>query len=160
MAKKQSGTISKRMQKRAEQRRKKRLTQFVLALVAIVIIAGGVWAIFGGSGAAAEVAQSNLPLEVSVDEAYERYQAGDFLLDVRTQEEWDDYHIPGTTLIPLDELESRASEVPDDQNVVVVCRSGNRSQVGRDTLLEAGFTQVTSMDGGVGTWRDSGYPIE
>jgi rhodanese-related sulfurtransferase len=162
MAKKQSGTISKRMKKRAEQRRKKRLTQLVLALVAIVIIAGGAWAIFGGAGTTTttEVAQSSLPLEVSVDEAYERYEAGDFLLDVRTQEEWDEYHIPNTTLIPLDELESRASEVPDDQNVVVVCRSGNRSQTGRDILLEAGLTQVTSMDGGVSTWRDAGYPIE
>jgi rhodanese-related sulfurtransferase len=160
MAKKQSGSISKRMQKRAEQRRKKRQTQIIIAVIALVIIAGGVWAIFGGDMAAPQTAEASLPLEINVDEAHERYEAGDFLLDVRTQEEWDDYHIPGTTLIPLDELNIRVDEVPRDQNVVVVCRSGNRSQIGRDILLDAGFETVTSMDGGVSTWRDAGYPIE
>ena len=171
MAKKQPSTISKRMQKRAEQRRKKRMTQIVIGILALVIIIGGAWAIFGNTAAGTEVAQDSqpveseggevgLPLEINIDEAHERYQAGDFLLDVRTQEEWDEFHIPGTTLIPLDELASRVAEVPADQNVVVVCRSGNRSQVGRDTLLDAGFTQVTSMDGGVSAWRDAGYPVE
>jgi len=42
----------------------------------------------------------------------------------------------------------------------VVCRSGNRSQQGRDILLAAGFMQVTSMDGGMNAWQTSGYPIE
>jgi rhodanese-related sulfurtransferase len=160
MAKKQSGTISKRMQKRAEQRRKKRLTQAIIALIAIVILAGGVWAVLGGNAPDADSAQSSLPRNIDVDQAYEMYQASEFVLDVRTQEEWDDYHIPGTTLIPLDQLENRLNEVPRDQDVVVICRSGNRSQVGRDILLDAGFTNVTSVDGGVSTWRDSGYPIE
>lgn len=160
MAKKKTGTISKRMAKRAEQRRKKRQTQIIIAVVAILILAGGAWAIFWPDTAPPEVAQSTFPANITVDEAYQRYQDGDFFLDVRTQEEWDDYHIPGTTLIPLDQLESRVSEVPRDMDVVVVCRSGNRSQEGRDILLDAGFTTVTSMDGGVSTWRDAGYPTE
>jgi rhodanese-related sulfurtransferase len=169
MTKKQSGTISKRMAKRAEQRRKKRQTQIVLAVVALVILAGGVWAIFGGDQAAAPAAtqadshvvtQDDLSPSISVDDAYKKYQAGAFLLDVRTQEEWDDYHIPNTTLIPMDDLGNRVDEVPQDQEVVVVCRSGNRSQAGREILISAGFTQVTSMDGGVNSWRESGYPTE
>jgi rhodanese-related sulfurtransferase len=160
MAKKQSETISKRMQKRAEERRKKRQTQIILAVIAVVILAGGAWAVFGSNFGASEAALSSLPSEITVGEAYERYQAGDFLLDVRTQEEWDEYHIPNTTLIPLDELASRVSEVPEDQNIVVVCRSGNRSRIGRDILLEAGLTAVTSMDGGVNDWREAGYPVE
>ncbi len=160
MAKKQSGTISKRMQKRAEQRRKKRQTQIILIIIALVIVAGGAWAIFGNNTASTDTEQSSLPLVVTVEEAYERYLAGDFLLDVRTQEEWDDYHIPGTTLIPLEELSSRLDEVPRDQNIIVVCRTGDRSQVGRNTLLDAGFTAVTSMEGGVSNWKDAGYPIE
>jgi rhodanese-related sulfurtransferase len=41
---------------------------------------------------------------------------------------------------------------------VVVCRSGNRSQAGRDILLQAGFN-VTSMSGGLNEWRASGYPV-
>jgi rhodanese-related sulfurtransferase len=82
------------------------------------------------------------------------------VLDVRTQQEWDDFHIPGTTLIPLDQLESRVSELPADEEIVVICRSGNRSQVGRDILLQAGFESVTSVDGGVTAWQSRGYPIE
>jgi len=79
-------------------------------------------------------------------------------LDVRTPEEWVDFHAPNSTLIPLDELESRVNELPRDQEIVVVCRSGNRSQVGRDILRNAGFDQVSSMSGGLNAWRSAGYP--
>jgi len=103
---------------------------------------------------------SSLPGTIGVSEAYDLYQNGAFVLDVRTLEEWNEYHAPNTTLIPLDQLPSRLSEVPRDSQVVVVCRSGNRSQQGRDILLNAGFEQVTSMTGGLSEWRASGYPIE
>ena len=99
-----------------------------------------------------------LPDEISVDQAYELYEEGTFLLDVRTPEEWEDYHVEGTTLIPLDELESRVDELPQDEEIVVVCRSGNRSQVGRDILRQAGISQSTSMVGGVNAWYAAGYP--
>jgi rhodanese-related sulfurtransferase len=102
---------------------------------------------------------NTLPAQISVDEAYEMYNEGAFLLDVRTQEEWDEYHAPGTTLIPLDELPDRLAEVPADQTIVVVCRSGNRSQQGRDILLDAGYEQVTSMADGLKAWRTQGYPV-
>jgi rhodanese-related sulfurtransferase len=161
MAKKKDTPISKRMQRRAERRRKARLTQIGIAAIVLVIIAGVFLALRGDNDpATAVVAQEPIPSNISIDETYEIYEGGGYLLDVRTQEEWDEYHIPGTTLIPLDELESRVEEVPRDQEVVVVCRSGNRSQVGRDILLQAGFSQVTSMDGGVSDWRESGYPTE
>ena len=99
-----------------------------------------------------------LPAFVSVDEAYQMYEEGTFILDVRTPEEWEEYHAPNTTLIPLDELASRVNELPKDEPIVVICRSGNRSQTGRDILLQAGFN-ATSTDGGLNAWRDSGYPI-
>jgi rhodanese-related sulfurtransferase len=97
---------------------------------------------------------------ISVSDAYNLYQNGAFVLDVRTQEEWNEFHAPNTTLIPLDQLASRLNEVPRDRQVVVVCRSGNRSQEGRDILLNAGFEQVTSVLGGLTEWRASGYPVE
>ena len=105
-------------------------------------------------------AVSDLPGAISVSDAYNLYQKSAFVLDVRTQEEWNEFHIPNTTLIPLDQLQSRLNEVPRDRQIVVVCRSGNRSQQGRDILLNAGFKQVTSMTGGLTEWRTSGYPIE
>ena len=102
---------------------------------------------------------ATLPASVTVQEAYNLYNQGAFVLDVRTQEEWDDYHVPNTTLIPLDELPARLSELSLDRQIVVVCRSGNRSQEGRDILLQAGF-DATSMNGGLIDWRAVDYPVE
>ncbi len=101
-----------------------------------------------------------LAAEISIEEAFQKYEDGAFVLDVRTQGEWDQYHAPSTTLIPLDQLPNRVDEIPRDQEIVVICRSGNRSQVGRDILLEAGFEQVTSSAGGLKAWSAAGYPIE
>ena len=129
----------------------------LLALLAFSSI--GITACGSAPGAGAEAA-AMLPDEISVDEAFQKYQDGAFVLDVRTQEEWDEYHAPNTTLIPLDELESRLDEVPQNEEIVVVCRSGNRSQVGRDILRNNGFGQTTSMSGGLKAWRAAGYPIE
>jgi rhodanese-related sulfurtransferase len=99
-----------------------------------------------------------LPDEIPVAEASAKRDAGAFVLDVRTQEEWNEVHIPGATLIPLDQLETRLNEVPKDKEVVVVCRSGNRSKPGRDALKAAGYTQVTSMSGGLKEWQAAKLP--
>jgi rhodanese-related sulfurtransferase len=99
-----------------------------------------------------------LPDTISVADAAAKRDAGAFILDVRQPDEWNEYHIPGSTLIPLDQLETRLNEVPKDKEVVVVCRSGNRSQPGRDVLKNAGFTQVTSMSGGLKEWQAAGLP--
>ena len=110
---------------------------------------------------AATIDASNVVTEeISVDEAYQKYESGIFLLDVRTPEEWDEYHAPNTTLIPLNELEIRLGELPQGEEIVVICRSGNRSQQGRDILRSNGFDMVTSMAGGLKEWRAAGYPIE
>jgi len=99
-----------------------------------------------------------LPAEVSVADALALREGGAFVLDVREPSEWAAVHIPDATLIPLGELASRVSEVPRDRQVVVVCRSGNRSARGRDILLGAGFASVTSMAGGLNDWAAAGYP--
>jgi rhodanese-related sulfurtransferase len=124
-----------------------------LALVALVVFAVYLIALGGGGG------NSGLPAEVSVDEGYQMYQSGVFVLDVRTQQEWDEYHAPNTTLIPLDQLQSRLGELPKDREILVICRSGNRSQQGRDILRSAGF-DAASMAGGLREWYAQGYPVE
>ena len=128
---------------------------WILAGVAVIVIVAAVgYLIYLQSS---KNAASLLP-EISVKDAYAKYESGSFLLDVRTQEEWVEYHAPNTTLIPLDQLPARLNELPRDREIVVVCRSGNRSQQGRDILLNAGFTQVTSMAGGLKAWQAAGYP--
>lgn len=122
----------------------------LLAVSALAVL--GVWRL------TATTAAANAALEISVTEAAARRDAGAFILDVREPEEWEAGHIPDSTLIPLDQLAARVSELPADQPIVVVCRSGNRSQAGRDILLDAGFEQVTSMAGGLNEWQTLGLP--
>jgi len=126
--------------------------------IGILVIIGLLVFLIASLGGEQTSNTGTLPAFVSVDEAHQMYTEGTFVLDVRTPEEWNEFHVPNTTLIPLDELASRVNELPKDQPIVVVCRSGNRSQAGRDILLQAGFN-VTSMNGGLNEWRASGYPV-
>jgi rhodanese-related sulfurtransferase len=100
------------------------------------------------------------PTEISVAQAYQKFQQGVFFLDVRSQDEWNQVHIARSTLIPLDELQSRLGEVPKNQDVVVVCLSGKRSKEGMTILQQAGFPRATCMTGGLTDWKASGYPLE
>ncbi|MCX6054786.1 MAG: rhodanese-like domain-containing protein [Chloroflexi bacterium] len=99
-----------------------------------------------------------LPQEITVAQAAKLHDQGAFILDVREPSEWIQFHIAGAKLIPLGELPNRLNEVPKDQTVVVVCRTGHRSAQGRDILLNAGYTHVTSMTGGLTEWQAQGMP--
>jgi rhodanese-related sulfurtransferase len=104
-------------------------------------------------------AATALAAEISVAQAAKMRDQGALILDVREPSEWTQFHIPGATLIPLGDLPNRLKDVPKDRDVVVVCRTGHRSAQGRDTLLNAGFTRVTSMAGGVTEWQTQGLAI-
>lgn len=125
-----------------------------IVFLALALVAGTAVLLLNNSPAATRA----LPLEISVAQAAQLREQGAFVLDVRQPEEWNQLHVPGATLIPLDQLASRVNEVPKDKEVVVICRSGNRSQAGRDILLQAGFEKVTSVSGGIIAWRNAGYP--
>jgi rhodanese-related sulfurtransferase len=98
--------------------------------------------------------------QISISQALDKYHSGAFILDVRTSEEWNQGHIPGSTLIPLDQLSGRLVEVPRNRDVVVVCRTGVRSAQGLQILQQAGFTRAASMTGGMTAWQAAGYPVE
>ena len=101
-----------------------------------------------------------VPAEIDVQEAHEKYRDGVYFLDVRTPEEWQEKHLPGAYFIPLEELQYRLAELPADQEIVIVCRSGNRSMQAREFLKKAGFTQVSSVAGGLNAWGQAGYELE
>ncbi len=97
--------------------------------------------------------------EVSLDQAYQMYQNGAFVVDVSTQGEWHESHVPNTIHIQLDQLSARLNELPKDREVLVVCGFGNCSQQARDILVSAGFN-VANMVSGLSDWYAQGYPIE
>jgi rhodanese-related sulfurtransferase len=80
------------------------------------------------------------------------------LLDVREQDEWDAGHIEGAQHIPLGELGARLAEVPKEQVVVAVCRSGSRSDRAAKGLRLGGF-QAENLDGGVTAWSRAGLAL-
>jgi molybdopterin/thiamine biosynthesis adenylyltransferase/rhodanese-related sulfurtransferase len=82
------------------------------------------------------------------------------LLDVREKNEWDDGYVPGATHLPRGFLESRVEEsVPDKETpLVVYCAGGMRSAFAAKTLQEMGYTNVLSVAGGYGAWKNAGLP--
>ena len=102
-----------------------------------------------------------LPYNVSVEQTYAALQSGEVLvLDVREQNEYDDGHIPGVTLIPMMQIPDRLDEIPTDQEVIVTCRSGNRSSQVAEFLVQNGFDNIHNMEGGIVQWQAAGYPVE
>ena len=78
------------------------------------------------------------------------------LLDVRTATEFDGplSHIAGAVLLPIQELEQRVDELNEhkEKEIIVICRSGNRSQTGTRILISHGFNAV-NMLGGMEAWN-------
>lgn len=93
--------------------------------------------------------------EITVQTLKERRDsnANLFLLDVRESFEYQIANIGGT-LIPLEELEARFDELPEDRSstIVVMCRSGKRSAEAVQRLEQEGFTHVQNLKGGILAW--------
>ena len=80
------------------------------------------------------------------------------ILDVRTQEEYDQGHIPGAIVISHEEIAEKAEEVltDKDQLILVYCRSGRRSKIAAEALAELGYTNIKEF-GGIIDWP---YEVE
>jgi len=95
---------------------------------------------------------------LDVVSAAERIGDGVYVLDVRQPEEFAAGHVERAVLVPLGELPARLGEVPADRQVVVVCRSGNRSGQATDYLVRAGV-DAWNMEGGMLAWAAADLPI-
>ena len=84
-----------------------------------------------------------------------------FILDVRTPNEFYEGHVPGATLIPVQQLADRVNEIEDHKNspVFVYCRSGNRSIVAAQILIRNGFKKVYNLKGGIREWQKAGGAV-
>ena len=80
-------------------------------------------------------------------------EEGYIILDVRTREEYDEGHIPGATQISHEEIAEKAEGVLTDKNqlILVYCRSGRRSKIAAEALVELGYTNIKEF-GGILDW--------
>jgi phage shock protein E len=100
--------------------------------------------------------------DLTVREAHDRWAAGELLiLDCREEREFATQHVPGTLLLPMSELLARIDEVPTDEPLAVLCRSGNRSGQVADYLNAQGeWGEVANIEGGIIAWAAEGLPYE
>ncbi|MEM4267706.1 MAG: rhodanese-like domain-containing protein [Candidatus Woesearchaeota archaeon] len=95
--------------------------------------------------------------EITAKELKERLIAKEnfVLLDVRTPEEFKEFHILGSILIPYNDIEKRHTElrVGKDKEIVVICRSGNRSAIACKTLYALGYRNIANVKDGILGWN-------
>ena len=99
-------------------------------------------------------------MQITPQEAKEIMDTEDgyVILDVRSQSEYDEKHIPGAVLIPDTDITAKAEDVLKDKNqlILVYCRSGRRSKNASSDLAKMGYTNVKEF-GGINDWP---YEIE
>jgi rhodanese-related sulfurtransferase len=83
-----------------------------------------------------------------------------FLLDVRTPQENMQGRLPGTVLIPINDFERRAGEVPRNKTVIVYCAVGSRSKPVAEFLAQRGYKDVYNMADGIVGWYRNGFPLQ
>ena len=92
--------------------------------------------------------------KISAQEAKEMMDTQDVVIvDVRTQEEYNEGYIENAILIPNESISGAPSELPDKDAVILIyCRSGNRSKSASNLLVKQGFTHIFDF-GGLNTWK-------
>jgi rhodanese-related sulfurtransferase len=91
-------------------------------------------------------------------EAKRRVDEGAMLLDVRNPDEWEAGHAEGSTWIPMNQLVDRQGELPNDREIVVICKVGGRSARVAEALSTAGY-EAANVAGGAEAWQAAGFPI-
>ena len=97
--------------------------------------------------------------EIDVDELARLHESGVVLVDVRRADEYEEFHVPGAQLIPLDEIVERVEEIPNDRRVYLICAVGSRSARAAEFLNGQGYDTVNVV-GGSNAWLDAGFPVE
>ena len=109
---------------------------------------------FGGS-------PNNNIKEVTPAEAQAMLEKGQaVLIDVREPVEYAQVHAQGAKLIPLGTFGQRLNELPTDQDVLLICQSGNRSGRATQAAMQAGLSRVYNVKGGTSAWLMSKLPTE
>ncbi len=98
---------------------------------------------------------------VNVQQAAEMQGSDDvgaLIVDVREPNEYTQLRARGAVLLPLGRLNGRAKDLPRDRELLLMCRTGGRSQNATQFLQAQGFSNVTNVSGGIVAWHAAGLP--
>lgn len=95
---------------------------------------------------------------VAADDARDRVRSGAQLIDVRENSEWNSGHAPQAVHIPINQVQNRLSRVKKNKEILVVCRSGNRSRAVASQLRKMGY-EAWSLSGGMHAWQKAGGQV-
>lgn len=125
----------------------KRNKRFWLILLTFALPLGCVGCLNGGSATYEQISGAEAKALMDSESGY-------IIIDARTQEEYDQGHIPGAILIPEYEIADRSEkELPDkEQLILVYCRSGRRSKIAAEELVKLGYSNVKEF-GGIIDWE-------
>jgi rhodanese-related sulfurtransferase/TusA-related sulfurtransferase len=108
------------------------------------------------ANASEEKEEMQFPHTITNDDLQQQLDRDDVIvLDVREPAEYAFGHIPGAISIPLGELENRAAQLDQNKEVLVICRTGNRSDFAAKQLTDKGFSQVKNAVQGMSQWNGS-----
>ena len=128
------------------------MKKLVFLLLAVMLLAA--------CGQDKENDQGAIYVNITAEEAKQIMDSEEsyIILDVRTQEEYDEGHIPGAVVISHEEITEKAEDVltDKDQLILVYCRSGRRSKLAAEALVELGYTNIKEF-GGIIDWP---YEVE
>lgn len=133
----------------------------IFVVVVLVIILGGLLLVSNNNETSA-TSEGNY-YETTTQDVIEKLKNEQdiVLLDVRTQEEYNESHIKGSILLSLQNLnEETLSEIglnDKNQEIVIYCRSGNRSKQAYDLMKNYDYTNIKSMAGGINKFSDSSF---
>jgi rhodanese-related sulfurtransferase len=96
--------------------------------------------------------------QITPEDAVGLLDQGAVLVDVRETDEWNQGRAPQAVHIPLAELGTRLAELPTDRTLVMVCRSGGRSGVAAEALVNRGL-EALNLAGGMQAWKAASLPV-
>ena len=101
---------------------------------------------------------------ISLEDLYARHSAlakNEIVLDVRTTDEFNSGHVPGSTNISHDVLETKLDSLHGVEKINIYCRAGARAQFAAEILKKAGIAEIAVVtSGGMPDWAMCGYPVE
>lgn len=148
-------------------------THIIISILLVVVFALGVLytlQTFGRTGPAQaddnHDDQAREPYELYPGDVVEKIRNSEdiVLLDVRTQEEYEEVHLENALLLPVQELSQNTlaaiglGEDAKDREIIIYCRSGSRSKQAYDILESLGYTNIKSVQGGMIHWEEDSYP--